>query len=465
MSAMEQMELVGKYRPYAEYKYSGVEWLGEIPASWGTNKLRYLFTCGKGLTITKENLRDEGIPCVNYGEVHSKYGFEVDPTRHPLKCVDESYLKSSAEALLHAGDFVFADTSEDIDGSGNFTQLTSDTMTFAGYHTIIVRPLDKQNHRFFAYLFDSKEFRTQIRHAVKGVKVFSITQALLRGADIWLPSHDERQRIAAFLDYQTARIDRLIAQQQQLIELLKEKRQAVISHAVTKGLNPDAPMKDSGVEWLGQVPEHWVVGRIGYYCRIENGTTPSKLNQDYWSDGSIPWLSSGAVNQYEITEASEMISEKALAECSLRLLPKNTLVVGMIGQGKTRGMSAITRISASINQNLAAIIPNEKINSGFLHFVLQAAYVALRETGRGGNQAALNCELIADLRFAKPDLDTQLKIVRYLKKKCVQFDKVTDHTNTSIALLQERRTALISAAVTGKIDLRDWAELIKEVAA
>ncbi|WP_324034728.1 restriction endonuclease subunit S [Aeromonas caviae] len=255
--ATAQQGLAGKYHPYPEYKDSGVEWLGDMPSHWLTSKLRYMFTFGKGLTITKENLRDEGIPCVNYGEVHSKYGFEVDPTKHPLRCVEEDYLKTSSSSVLNVGDFVFADTSEDIDGSGNFTQLTGDVVTFAGYHTIIVRPIDKGSHRFFAYLFDSKEFRTAIRHAVKGVKVFSITQAILRGADIWLPSQDERQRIAAFLDYETARIDRLIAQQQRLIELLKEKRQAVISHAVTKGLNPDAPMKDSGIEWLGQVPEHW----------------------------------------------------------------------------------------------------------------------------------------------------------------------------------------------------------------
>lgn len=258
----------GQYQPYPEYKDSGVEWLGDIPSHWLTSKMRYMFTFGKGLTITKENLRDEGIPCINYGEVHSKYGFEVDPVKHPLRCVEEDYLKTSSSSVLNVGDFVFADTSEDIDGSGNFTQLTSDVVTFAGYHTIIVRPIDKDSHRFFAYLFDSKEFRTAIRHAVKGVKVFSITQAILRGANIWLPSQDERQGIAAFLDYETARIDRLIAQQQRLIELLKEKRQAVISHAVTKGLNPNAPMKDSGVEWLGQVPEHWAIAKLGYRYEV-----------------------------------------------------------------------------------------------------------------------------------------------------------------------------------------------------
>jgi type I restriction enzyme S subunit len=250
---------MSRYQAYAEYKDFGVMWVDQIPGHWETSKLRYLFSFGKGLTITKENLTDEGVPCVNYGEVHSKFGFEVSPEKHTLKCVDYGYLKSSSNALLKNGDFVFADTSEDIDGSGNFTQLTSDSDAFAGYHTIIARPEDRKCTRFLAYVFDSVEFRTQIRTAVKGVKVFSITQAILRNADIWLPTYKERDQIANFLDHETAKIDLLIEKQQGLIALLKEKRQAVIRHAVTKGLNPNAPMKDSGVEWLGEVPEHWEV--------------------------------------------------------------------------------------------------------------------------------------------------------------------------------------------------------------
>jgi len=130
---------MAKYKAYPEYKDSGVEWLGKIPNHWALSKFRYNFSFGKGLTITKENLRDEGIPCVNYGEVHSKYGFEVDPRVHTLKCVDEKYLKDNASSLLFNGDIIFADTSEDLEGSGNFTQLISDTRTFAGYHTIIAR--------------------------------------------------------------------------------------------------------------------------------------------------------------------------------------------------------------------------------------------------------------------------------------------------------------------------------------
>src|SRR5690606_13119496 len=134
----------------------------------------------KGLTITKENLQDEGIPCVSYGEVHSKYGFEVDPDRHSLKCVDASYLKANQASLLKRGDFIFADTAEDIEGSGNFTCYNSDRRAFAGYHTLIAKPKVPMNYRFMAYVFDSAAFRVQVQTEVKGVKVFSISQGVLK---------------------------------------------------------------------------------------------------------------------------------------------------------------------------------------------------------------------------------------------------------------------------------------------
>lgn len=219
--------------PDAPMKDSGVEWLGHVPTHWSISKARYCFLFNKGLTITKENLQDEGIPCINYGEIHSNYGFEINPNIHKLKCVNEAYLKSDTNALLIKGDIIFADTSEDVDGSGNFSQLTTDANIFAGYHTIIARPIDRQNYRFFAYLFDCQELRSQIKYAVKGVKVFSITQAILRGLAIWLPPRSEQEYISKLLDYQTAKIDTLIKKQSQQIELLKERRTALIAAAVT----------------------------------------------------------------------------------------------------------------------------------------------------------------------------------------------------------------------------------------
>lgn len=219
--------------PDVPMKDSGVEWLGKIPKHWELSKLRYMFRFGKGLTITKEHLQDEGVPCVNYGEIHSKFGFEIDPQIHKLKCVDESYILNNSDSLIYKGDVIFADTSEDIDGAGNFTQLISDNKIFAGYHTIILRPLNRESLRFYAYIFDSKALRAQISNAVKGVKVFSITQAILRSASIWFPPASERERIVAFLDNQTIKIDTLIEKQLRQVELLKERRTALISAAVT----------------------------------------------------------------------------------------------------------------------------------------------------------------------------------------------------------------------------------------
>ncbi|WP_452603246.1 restriction endonuclease subunit S [Pontimicrobium sp. MEBiC06410] len=216
-----------------ELKESGIEWLGEIPEHWEVVKFRYKFETSKGLTITKANLQDEGVPCVNYGEIHSKYGFEVNPEIHNLKCVSEEYLNTNESSLLSKGDFVFADTSEDIEGSGNFTHLHSDIPTFAGYHTIIARLVDNSNYRFFAYFFDSSTFRTQIQNLVKGVKVFSITNKILKDTDLLFPPIEEQNQIADFID---VKIDKIFVSSEKLktsIQKLKEYRQSLISEAVT----------------------------------------------------------------------------------------------------------------------------------------------------------------------------------------------------------------------------------------
>ena len=219
--------------PDAPMKDSGVEWLGEVPEHWDVSKLRFISSFGRGLGITKANLQDNGIPCVSYGEVHSKYGFEVDVDKHSLKYVSESYLNTSPECLLNEGDVIFADTSEDQVGAGNFTQLNGKKNAFAGYHTVVVRLNIDLQKRFIAYVFDSESFRNQIRTSVKGVKVFSVTQAILKNATIWLPPVNEQRSIAEYLDNLTSKIDLLITHQIKAIELMKERKVALISATVT----------------------------------------------------------------------------------------------------------------------------------------------------------------------------------------------------------------------------------------
>lgn len=219
--------------PNAPMKDSGVEWLGEVPEHWTVLKNRHIFNFSKGLSITKENLQENGVPCVSYGEVHSKFGFEFNPEINDMKFVSEEYLETSKNCLLNSGDFIFADTSEDFEGSGNFSYLNSNSQVFAGYHTVIARLKSKQKPRFFAYIFDSNAHRKQIQTQVKGIKVFSITQGILKDIYSWLPPVHEQDLIVEYLDNECKKISLLKAKQIELIEKLKEYRSTIISHAVT----------------------------------------------------------------------------------------------------------------------------------------------------------------------------------------------------------------------------------------
>ncbi|MDR2406818.1 MAG: restriction endonuclease subunit S, partial [Bacteroidales bacterium] len=274
-------------------KPSGIDWIGDIPAEWEVKRLGFLFVFGKGLNITKEDLQDEGIPCVSYGEIHSKYGFEVNPEKNILRCVDEKYLRTDRKSLLKYGDFLFADTSEDLEGSGNFTYLNSNEQAFAGYHTIILRPRENIYRRYIAYLFDSLFFKTQIRNKVWGIKVYSITQPILKNAKMILPPPKEQQAIAAFLDTQCGRIDSIITEMEQQIEFLKQYKTSLITEMVTKGLNKAAPMKDSGIDWIGKIPVEWKITRLGFLFIFGKGLGITK--EDLQDEG-IPCVNYGEIH-------------------------------------------------------------------------------------------------------------------------------------------------------------------------
>ena len=272
---------------------------------------------------------------------------------------------------------------------------------------------------------------------------------------LYIPSLIEQKRIASFLDYEAAKIDILIEKQQRLIELLTEKRQAVISHAVTKGLNPDVPMKDSGVEWLGEVPGHWEVGYLGYYATLETGATPSRANLKYWN-GNIPWVKTGEIRYDTIYETEEKVTDLAIKQTSIRLSPAGTLLMAMYGQGITRGRVALLGVPATYNQACVAITVNDEVFNEYMKWYFIAGYKALRDGGNETSQMNLNADIVRKFKVLVPSIYEQKSIVDYLINKLPTFDNLLNKANQQIQLMQERRTALISAAVTGKIDVRDW---------
>ena len=219
--------------PDVEMKDSGIEWIGKIPKNWKTNKIKYLFTSGKGLSITKENLIDEGLPVISYGQIHSKTNSGVDINKDLLQFVSYEYQKRNPNCEVKKFDFIFADTSEDYEGCGNGVYKRDNSILFAGYHSIILRAINQKDNRYLAYLFLTDLWRKQIRETASGVKVFSVTQKNLINSSIILPPEDEQNEIANYLDVKCNKIDNIIVDKKKQLETLEQYKKSLIYEYVT----------------------------------------------------------------------------------------------------------------------------------------------------------------------------------------------------------------------------------------
>ncbi|MCX6626407.1 MAG: restriction endonuclease subunit S, partial [Candidatus Solibacter sp.] len=326
-------------------------------------------------------------------------------------------------------------------------------------HLLLFRPVGGRFlNRFLFYVLGGPSFESYMTQERTGTTFFGISQESIGSFRLALPPVEEQHRILELLNREVTRIDTLIARQERLIELLQEKRQALISHAVTKGLNPSAPMKPSGVEWLGEVPAHWETKPVKLIARIGNGSTPSRDNPGYWEDGNYPWLNSSVVNQEAVTEAQEFVTPLALRECHLPKIVPPAVLMGITGQGRTRGMASTLLFEATINQHVAYLKPYPRqADVGFLRRVFDMSYTLLRSESDGGGstKGAITCEQIAHLKIPIPPLTEQVAIAAYLDAETTKIDVLVAKVEAAIALMREHRTALISAAVTGKIDVRE----------
>jgi type I restriction enzyme S subunit len=414
---------------YPAYKDSGVEWLGEIPQHWEVKRFRNNFKLGKGLTITKENLSDEGIFCVNYGEIHSKYGFEVNSSIHKLRCVSEEYLVSSPNSLIYEGDFIFADTSEDIDGSGNFTCVWGDNKVFAGYHTIIARPKNELNSRFLSYLFDSLMFRRQIQRGVNGVKVYSITQTILKRLLIWLPSDIEQTAIANFLDQKTALIEQAIAIKEKQIELLKERRQILIHQAVTKGLDKNVKLKDSGVEWIGEIPEGWEVKKLKYFSKIKSGD--SIVNENLKDDG-----------EFEVYGGNGFMGYNNKFN-----VQNQNIIIGRVGA--YCGNIRLINEKKWISDNALILILTNESDYNYISIVLSAGN--LNSLNSSNAQPLITGTKVMNFALPLPSKIEKEEILKFVETATTKISIAISLKEKEIEKLKEYKASLINSAVTGKI--------------
>jgi type I restriction enzyme, S subunit len=436
---------------YERYKDSGVEWLGEVPDGWELKPLWTLFRRTKRTGHPREELlsvyRDHGVV--------------------PKSSRDDNFNKPSDDLsvyqLVVAGDLVI-----------NKMKAWQGSVAITDYRGIVspayftYEAIHHQAPRFLHHLMRSVRYITGYLSLSKGIRInqWDLEPQAHSRIPILIPSLPEQQAIASFLDLETAKIDGLIAEQENLIELLKEKRQAVISHAVTKGLNPGAPMKDSGVEWLGEVPEGWRVGPLKFFIEQKNGaikTGPfgSQLTAQDMTHGSIKVYNQRNVIDVDFVGGENFISEKKFHELSsFETFPGDLLITtrGTIGRVAILPEDAAKGI---LHPCLIRVQPDSnEINRAFLKTLIQDSDLLRNQLAYQSNATTIDViysYTLASVVLPVPPLREQQAIVAFLDTETAKLDELTTEALRAIELLKERRSALISAAVTGKIDVRSAA--------
>lgn len=435
------------FSSYPDYRNSGVEWLGVVPTYWESWKISHAFEeLGSGTTPpTSETEWYEGgtVPWVTTGELRESVIWE---TKKLLSAAALS--KFSALRLHPAGSLAIAMYGATI---GRLGILGIDAVTNQAC-CLLTRPNHLHVKFTFYWLLVFKQSIIELYASGGGQP--NINQEIIANLKVPAPGVQEQAQIARFLDYETARIDALIEEQHRLIELLKEKRQAVISHAVTKGLDHTVPMKDSRVEWLGEVPAHWVCKSYRYASVIYRGKFSHRPRNDpALYDGEFAFIQTGDIARADkyIRNYKQTLNRKGVSVS--QKFPAETLVMAIAANV---GDTAILGFEAYAPDSVVGFKPEKDIELEFLRFSLIAALPELKKTSTQSTQSNLNIDRISGIQSVFPPLTEQVEISDHLNGLMERFSLLENQAVASIELMNERRSALISAAVTGKIDVRGW---------
>ncbi|EMR5774907.1 TPA: restriction endonuclease subunit S [Acinetobacter baumannii] len=449
---------MAKYQKYTEYKDSGVEWLEKIPSHW---KASYVGVVSDVIDPQPDHRapaiseNGDGFPYIGIRDVN-KDGTLNFETARPVE--ESAVIKQEQSFTIEPHNIIFCKV-----GTLGLPRKIIPHGRCALSATLVLIKARKIESQFLLYALDSDCIISQTNFVATGSTRAALGIQQIRKFRIPLPPNSEQVAIACFLDHETAQIDTLIAKQEKLIELLKEKRQAVISHAVTKGLNPNVQMKDSGVEWLGEVPEHWKLVPLKYLCSFSGGGTPTKDNLTYWTNGNIPWVSPKDMKTFLIKETQDYITEKAVKESSTNMVEPNSLLIVVRSGILQRTIPiAINIVPVTMNQDMKALKFGQRILVEYVANLIHGntQQLLLEWSKEGATVESIEHEYLANSITPVPPIEEQEEIIQHIDNELKLFKQLENNANKAIQLMQERRTALISAAVTGKIDVRHHASRI-----
>jgi len=436
-------------KQYEKYKDSGVEWLGEIPEHWTFGKLKWFSTIyagGTPSTTIESYWKNGNIPWLNSGTVNQKRITSAS------NYITEEALKYSSTKWVPKGSLVMA-----LAGQGKtkgIVAILEIDATCNQSMAAIIPNSQKCNNEFIYYWLESNYER--IRGLAGSESRDGLNLELVGGIQCPLPPLTEQINISIFLNLQTSIIDQLITEKESLITKLQEKRKALINEVVTKGLNPNAPMRDSGIEWLGMIPKHWKVTKINRaFNEIGSGTTPTSGSSKYYENGDINWLNTGDLNDGVIIKTNKRITSVATKEFStLKLYPKGSVVIALYGA--TIGKLGLLEIETTTNQACCVLSNSKSITQKYLFYYLYSSREHIISLAYGGGQPNISQELIKQLPILQTSIEEQSEIVEFIESRNTKIEQTISEIQIQIQKLKEYKTAVISEVVTGKVDVREW---------
>ena len=435
-----------EFKQYPSYKKSGVEWLGNVPEHWQIVRTKDIFNHRKEEALED----DEIVTAFRDGQVTLRKNRRTDGFTNSIKEHGYQHI-NNGDLVIHEMD-AFAGAIGVSDSSGKSTPV----------YTVCYAKNENINHHFYSHFFRTMAKTGFINSLAKGIRVRSTEFRWNESRNVYLaePPKADQEKIVSFLDTETARIDNLIAKQEKLIELLEEQRKSIISHAVTKGLNPDAPMKDSGVEWLGEVPEHWMTPSSKHLLEIPITDGPHETPN--FVDDGIPFISAEAISKGKIDfdKKRGYITPELNAIYSKKYSPKVEDIY-MVKSGATTGKVAMVETTETFNiwSPLAVFRCNKnKVLPKFLLAVFNSShfYDALVLNWSYGTQQNIGMGVLSNIEIPCPPLKEQAEIIQHLDVQNTKFDKLIGTQSQLIEKLKEYRSSIISHAVTGKIDVREF---------
>jgi type I restriction enzyme, S subunit len=447
-----------RYQPYPEYKQSGVEWLGNVPEHWEVDRAKWsAISCQNGIWGAEPD-GDDDLVCIRVADF-DRQSLRVSTEKLTMRSVAG---KDRRNRLLEMGNLLLEKS------GGGEQQLVGAVVEFnqsfpAVSSNFIARMVasDDMNSRFLVYLHSHLySGRVNFRSIKQTTGIQNLDSQAYLDEAITYPPLEEQQTIATFLDYKTAKIDALIAKKKALLEKLAEKRISLISHAVTKGLDPSAPMRDSGIDWLGEIPAHWEVKRLKFLStKIGSGVTP-RGGATVYQDSGIPLLRSQNIH-FDGLKLQDVafIDESIHADMKNSQVLNGDVLLNITGAsiGRCNFWSGEYE-DANVNQHVCIIRPNEKVKTSYLCYAMSSnvgqAQIDIEQTGAG--REGLNFEALKTFTFSLPSSEEQQAIVDFLNDKTAKIDGHKEKIESVITRLQEYRSALITNAVTGKIDVRNF---------